>query len=317
MTRTVQSGAVPDAIAPDARAQTSGMARAATIVAWAARAAWLLVAIVGGQAIGDALDERSRAVQVVGTFGSWAGWAGGAGALAVAGVATLTVARAVIPGSLVVATAALVGGAGPGAGITLIVPAAVATALVGSAEFGRVYIQASAYGDERRFGLRPPIGYLIACAGSWLLTACAVVGAPMAWAAQAWIFAGVSTLVAAAGLGVLPVRWHQLSRRWLVLVPAGVVVHDPVVLNDTLMMPARTVTSIALDDRGVARQTAADLTGPTPGLAVEITLTEPTTAVLAASPRNPTGTAIHLSALVVSPTRPGAVIATARQRGLA
>ena len=114
------------------------------------------------------------------------------------------------------------------------------------------------------------------------------------------------------GLFLLPIRWHQLSRRWFVVVPAGVVVHDPVVLNDTLMMPSRTVASVSLDEQGAASQTAADLTGPTPGLGVEIVLVEPTTAVFAATPANPTGRAIHLTALVISPTRPGSVIRAAR-----
>lgn len=281
--------------------------------------AWLAVAAVGGAAIGDAFEGRSRAVQLTGTIGAWAGWAAGAAALAVAGVATLTLARAVIPGSLVVAAAALVGGADAGSAIQLVAPAAIATALVGSAEFGRVYIQASAYGDEERFGLRPPIGYSLACAASWLLTATALVLAPLAWAAAAWLPAIASTIVTAAGVSVLPIRWHQLSRRWCVVVPAGVVVHDPVVLNDTLMMPTRTVVSVALDEPSgrfsAASQTAADLTGPTPGLRVEIVLSQPTTAVFAATPANPTGRAIHLTALVISPTRPGSVIRALRTRG--
>ena len=287
----------------------------ATIAVWVARAAWLVVAAVGGTAIGDALDGRSRAVQLTGTIGAWAAWSIGAAALAVAGVATLTLARAVIPGSLVVAGAALAGGADAGSTIQLIVPAAIATALVGSAEFGREYIQASAYGDEQRFGLRPPIGYLVACAASWLLVAIALVVAPVAWAAEAWLPAIASTLLAAAGLFLLPIRWHQLSRRWFVIVPAGVVVHDPVVLNDTLMMTSRTVASVAFDEQGAASQTAADLTGPTPGLRVEIVLAESTTAVFAATPAHPTGRAIHLTALVVSPTRPGSVIRALRARG--
>jgi hypothetical protein len=289
----------------------------ATVVVWIARVVWLAVAAVGGTAIGDALDGRSRSVQLTGTIGAWVGWAAGAAALAIAGVATLTLVRAVVPGSLVVAAVALAGGADAGATIQLVVPAAIATALVGSAEFGRVFIQASAYGDEERFGLRPPIGYSLASAASWLLTATALAVAPVAWAAAAWLPAIVATLVAAAGVSLLPIRWHQLSRRWFVIVPAGVVVHDPVVLNDTLMIPSRTVASVALDEQGAASQTAADLTGPTPGLRVEVVLAEPTTAVFAATPANPTGRAIHLTALVVSPTRPGSVIRALRRRGYA
>ncbi len=120
---TVQSGAVSE--------------RIAQIVVWAARAAWLAVAVVGGSALGDALDDRSRAVQITGTVAAWIGWAVGAGALAIAGVVTLTLARTIIPGSLVAAAVALAGGADPGSALLLVVPAVIAAALVGSAEFGR------------------------------------------------------------------------------------------------------------------------------------------------------------------------------------
>lgn len=285
------------------------------MVVWAARASWLAVAVIGGAAVGEALDGRSRDVQIVGTVGAWIGWAVGAAALAITGVATLTLTRAVVPGSLLVAAVSLAGGAGASAALQLVVPAVIATALVSSAEFGRCYIQSSAYGDEARFGLRPPLGYLAACVLSWLATATALVLAPVAWAAGAWVPAVVSTVVAAGGLFVLPIRWHQLSRRWFVIVPAGVVVHDPVVLNHTLMMPSRTIASVGLDEQGAASATAADLTGPTPGLRIEIALTEPTTAVFAAMPGTPGGRAIHLTAFVISPTRPGAVLRALRARG--
>lgn len=287
-----------------------------TVVVWLARAAWLAVAIAGGLAIGEALDHRSRAVQLVGTAGAWAGFAVGALALALPGVKTLTLARAVVPGSLVVTAGALAGGAGPDRGIALAAPAIAATALVCSAEFGRVYLQASAYGDEERFGLRAPFGYLLASGVTWLVATTAIVLTPVALAGKAWALALPALVIAVAALTVLPVRWHQLSRRWLVLVPAGLVVHDPVVLADTLMMPKRTLAAMALDDQGVAAQSAADLTGPTPGTVLGVRLTEAATAVLAPRPGSPNGTAIHLTALVVAPTRPGSVLRAAAARGL-
>ena len=106
---------------------------------------------------------------------------------------------------------------------------------------GGTTLQASAYGAESRFGLRPPIGYLLACAGTWLLTMSALVLAPPALAGRAWVLGIACLAIAAGGLATLPRRWHQLSRRWFVLVPAGLVVHDPVVLLDTLMLPRRSV----------------------------------------------------------------------------
>lgn len=286
------------------------------ILLWAARVAWLLVAVVGGSAVGDALSSRDRPVQIVGTIAAWVGWAGAAGALAWTSTVTLTVVRTTVPVSLVVVGAALVGGVPATAATALGAPAVVATALVMSAEVGRIFIQASAYGDEERFGLRPPVGYLVPAAVSWLVVTSAAVVAPLAWAGQAWVLAVVTTGAVGVGGWLLPRRWHQLSRRWLVLVPAGLVVHDPVVLADTFMAGRRTVRSLALDTDGAARSWSADLTGPTPGPALDVGFTEPLTAVLAARPGQPEGTAIHLEGLVVAPTRPGAVLAAATRRKL-
>jgi hypothetical protein len=299
----------------DSAVQFGRMPAAARAVVWVARVAWLVVAVTGGWAVGETLSEHSRSVQVAGTAAAWAGWAIGAVALAVPSVVTLTVARAVVPGSIVVAVVILVDGGDPGAVIALLAPALVASALVATAEFGRWYIQASAYGDELRFGLRPPIGYLAACVTTWLITVTAVVLAAPAFAGQAWALGVTCALVALIGIAVLPRRWHQLSRRWLVLVPAGIVVHDPVVLTETLMLPRRMIAGVALDVLDDAAETAADLTGPTPGLGVEIELTEPTTAVLAPTARHRDGRTIHATALVVSPTRPGSAVKAATASG--
>jgi hypothetical protein len=289
--------------------------RWAQLTTWGARLAWLAVAVVGGRAIGDATAARSDPVQIVATVGAWCGWAAGAIALAVPAVATLTAVRVIVPGALAFTVACLAFGADAGDVLALGIPAAVAAVLVGAAETGSAYVQASAYGDERRMLLRPPLGYLAASVVSWAIWAAALMTAPLAWASRAWPLAGIATVVAAAATWLLPRRWHQLSRRWLVAVPAGLVVHDPVVLGDTLMLPRAQVRSIGLASPGAGATDAADLTGPTPGLAVEIQLGETTTAVLARRPGETQGRAVRLQVLIVSPSRPGAVLAEARYRG--
>ena len=64
--------------------------------------------------------------------------------------------------------------------LALAVPAAVTAVLVAAADTGHVYLQASAYGDERRFGLRPPLGYLLLTVVSWAIWTAALLAAPLA-----------------------------------------------------------------------------------------------------------------------------------------
>ncbi len=287
------------------------------VMIWGARLAWLAVAVIGGRAVGDAVDGRSGAVAVVAVVGAWIGWAAGAVALVVPSVVTLTLLRAVVPGAIAATVTVLMFGGGPDDGLVLGLPACIAALLVTSAEVGRPYVQASAYGDERRFGLRPPLGFLAACVVTWVVWVAALIAAPLAVAAAAWVVAVPAVLLAVGGALTLPRRWHQLTRRWLVFVPAGLVVHDPVVLDETLMLPRRRIVAVTPNDLGAGTAAgAADLTGPTPGLAVEIVLDEPATATLARRPGEGRGRPITASTLLVSPTRPGAVISEARRRRL-
>jgi hypothetical protein len=98
-----------------------------------------------------------------------------------------------------------------------------------------------------------------------------------------------------------------------VLVPAGIVVHDPVVLADTFPLRTRQVAHLRL---APADTQAADLTGPASGYAIEVATTESVTTVFAFTPREPNGRAIHLTAFLVAPSRPGAVLRAADRRSL-
>ena len=155
----------------DARPLTASRPAAGSpLTTWGARLAWLAVAVVGGRAIGDATAARSDPVQIVATVGAWCGWAAGAIALAVPAVATLTAVRADRPRrDRRHRRAAWRSAPTPVPASRLGVPAVVAAVLAGAAETGSAFVQASAYGDERRLLLRPPLGYLAASVVSWMV----------------------------------------------------------------------------------------------------------------------------------------------------
>lgn len=287
--------------------------RFAGVTPWVARSAWILVAVIGGSAVESAVDGRSSAVAWTAAIGGWGLWAAGALALAIASVWSLTVVRIVVPMSLITTITAGIGGA-PAIDLVLLGgPTVVAAAAVTTAEFGRQWVQASAYGDEERFPLRFPVGAGLAAIISWLVWAPALIAGPLLVAARSW-FAGVPLCVLAiAGAVLLGPRWHRLSLRWFVLVPAGVVVHDPVVLADTFPLRTAQVASIGL---APADTQAADLTGPASGYAIEVATTESVTAVFAFTPADPNGTAIHLRSFLIAPSRPGRALRSARARGL-
>jgi hypothetical protein len=228
-------------------------------------------------------------------------------------VRSLTIVRIGVPLALVATIGVAVAGADAMDTVLLGLPAAIAALAVMAADFGRQFVQASAYGDEERFPLRSPVAAGAAAVVAWLLWAPALVTGPLLLASRQWVAGVLLTSVAVAGAVFLGPRWHRLSRRWFVLVPAGIVLHDPVVLADTLPLRTAQVAHVAL---APADTQAADLTGPASGYAVEVTTTESITAVFAFTPKEPDGRAIHLRAFLVAPSRPGAVLTAAMRRGL-
>ena len=280
---------------------------------WALRATWVLVAVLGAPAIDGAVDGRSDAVGTAASVGAGALWLIGVAAMAVPSVIGLTATRAVVPLAPVAAVVALVAGADAVDGVALLASGVVACALAGAAETGRAFVQASAYGDEDRHPLRPPFGYAVASAASWVLWAGALLAGPLLLAARSWIAGLAVTAVAVALTAVLPRRWHRLARRWLVLVPVGVVLHDHLVLAETLMVRRTELDGLRLAPAGTD---ALDLTGPATGHAVELSTIEPVTALLAPTRRGATARPVHLTALLAAPTRPGRLLRAAAARRL-
>jgi hypothetical protein len=277
---------------------------------WGPRISWLVVGACGVWSIGDAVDDRSAALRATVTIAAWLLWGAGIVALVVPSTLGLTAMRMVTTLSCGAAAISWIGGAAPAPGGAFLTATLICGVLVGGAGFGQHCVQASAYGDERRFLLRPPAAFLLPVAVAGLLWAAATLTAPLLLATGQWIAGVPAAIVAGLLTWLLLPRFNTLSRRWLVLVPAGVVVHDQVVLAETLMVPRPDVDRVGL---ALAGTEAADLTGPAAGHAVEVALREMATALLAPTKAAPRGSAIHARSFIIAPTRPGAVLRAAAE----
>lgn len=280
---------------------------------WLLRGTWIGVALLALPALDAAFEDRSRTAHDVARLIGGALWLIGVAAMAVPAVVSLTATRVVVPLAVPVSLATAVGGADAALAAAFVAVSLVSTSLALSAPLGRAFVQASAYGDEDRHLLRPPLAYLLAAALTWMVWAGAVLTGPLLLADHQWVLGGILCTLAAGGALWAWRRWHKLSRRWFVLVPTGVVVHDQLVLGETLMVRRGDVAALRLAPAGTQ---ALDLTGPASGHAVEVLTRSPATAILAATPKTPRGHAMHFTACLVSPTRPGQLLAAARERHL-
>jgi hypothetical protein len=280
---------------------------------WFLRGSWVVL-LAAIPAFTGALDGRSRAVQVVVAAGLWLAWAAGFVATLVPSPASLTVVRILAPGAPVAAVAGAVAGADALAAVVAIAVGVLVLIIAFTAEVGQAFVQASAYGDEARFVLRPP-GPLVAgpLELAWLVLAASAAG-PLLLAARAWVAGTILTVVGLAIAVSLVRRFHRLSLRWFVFVPAGVVVRDPLELSDTAMFRRGAVAAVRLAPITTA---ATDLTGKALGPAVEVTLTTPTNVMVAGTFAERSGHTVTVGALLVSPSRPGRLLAEAERRGYA
>ena len=278
------------------------------IVPWLLRGLWLVTGLAGSAALDGALDDGAGAAAVRVVLG--VGWIAGVVAMVLPAVRSLTAVRAVVPLSIPAVAGMWIAGADDVDAVLAFAAAVVTCVVAGSAELGRAFVQASAYGAEDRYLLRPPAAYLAAAVLAWVVTAAALT-AVVLLGAERWVVAIPLALVGAGSAAWSAPRWHRLSRRWLVVVPVGLVLHDHLVLAETLMLRRTDIAHLVLAPAGTD---AADLTGPAGGHAIEIGTARPITAVYAGTPDQPGGTAIHLTACLVAPSRPGRALAAAGRR---
>lgn len=270
---------------------------------WLPSAGWIAVSATGAASVGRALNGRSATAEVVVSAVAWIAVGAGLLAALVPSVVSLVAIR--LLATWAVAAAAVAWAAGDGGSAIHVVALGCAVAhLVGvmSAAVGEQMVQASAYGAERRLPLKPPVVALAPLVVTWALTTVAVFAGVLLLAAQRWLWGPAALSIGLAGGWLLAGLCYRLARRWLVVVPSGVVVHDHLALAETLMVTTAKVRSAALAEAGTE---AADLSGPASGHLVELRFAELTTVLLPVDRDHPAGRAIHAQSVLVAPSRPG------------
>jgi hypothetical protein len=280
---------------------------------WLAAALWATLPVACGPALGAALHGVSGPVRAVAAVGLWTGWVVALVALLVRSTVSLTVSRLVVPGAPLACVVASFAGASAIAAAVAVAFALTAAIVAFTATTGEAFVQGSAYGDERRLPLRPPASLLLVLPLLWCLLAAAAVAGPLLLAAHQWVAGAVVSALALAAAVLLAPRFHRLTRRWLVFVPAGLVLHDPYLLAQSAMFPAADVADMLLAPAGTE---ALDLTGGAFGLAVEVRLAETGTLVVAGTLKHRQGRGVHVRSFLCSPSRPGRALTVADQRRL-
>ena len=287
---------------------------------WVARAAWVALALIPN-GIAPTLASHGRSAQLVFTLAAWALW--GLGTLAIFWLSpySLSALRMVAP----LATAGLVGFlfaslstyaevalsdvAWPLVGVAIAVLAFVCIFLPA---FGLLHVQASAYGDEKRLLLRVPAAQIAPIAVSYLVMVAFPVATLFSLGGEVWWLAALCLVPTVLIFRVIPKRLHRFSRRWLVVVPAGVVVHDELLLAETFMVRTTAVTRVELNaTSGKALNLTGDIAGVRRHMVLIVQLREAEKLALSPYLAKMLGTldALHVQSYAVAPTLAGHALA--------
>lgn len=307
---------MPDSTSAATRARPTPSPGQIVRSAWPLRVVWLVLPLVTGPALADALTDRSRSVQVVASLLAWGGWVVGLGAMTVLRSSTLTVVRTVVPGALGVGLWSAIGAERPSWAAAGIGAGAVATLLLAAPGVSDAFVDGSSYGTERRVALKAPLALLVLPVPmSWAAVAAGVVTGPLLLASSQWVAGGVAVVVGVALAYVGVRQLHLLSRRWLVFVPAGLVVHDPFSLTDPILFPRTTVARVGPAERGSSDDPdVVDSTGGALGLVLAVRSQDPLKVGVRSGRSVDERDGIH--AILVTPTQPAATLDIARSSRL-
>ncbi|MGH8977334.1 MAG: hypothetical protein ACRDV7_04605 [Acidimicrobiia bacterium] len=282
------------------------------IVLWCARLSWALLPLSAGEVLADALDSWSSSPALVATILLWTAWVIGLVALFAPRPWGLTALRVVAP-SAVILTVISIPSTSAGSAIVAVASTLVAACFALSTPVAQAAGNALAYGDETRFPLRIPTPLLLApVPAAVVLIAAGIALGPLLLADERVVIGAVALVVGFAVAAFLARSLHGLSRRWLVLVPAGVVVVDPLILADPALMRREDIVRLAGTEPGPRLADALDLRLGSTGRSITILLRQP---VAFGRRTGRTGASIVATdAVVVAPVRQDALLAAASER---
>jgi len=282
----------------------------------AVRVAWFALPVTVGPALAHGLRDASTAVQVVASILAWLAWGGVAVAVLVPRTVSLTALRIGAPAALAAAVWATArsGDVGVAEVVGIGWTALLAAVVLFVPVVTDVFVDGSSYGPEKRMALRTPtLLFLGPVELAWAVVVGAIAAGPLLLAARMWVLGAIALVLGAVSVVPALRSLHQLSRRWLVFVRVGFVLHDPLSLADPVLFLRQDVESLGPAPAD-AEGAATDLTGRALGLALELRLRQKVTMGLIE--RRNQSRNIDTKRVLFTPARPGALLSEAGERGI-
>tara|TARA_B100000686_G_scaffold350465_1_gene446495 strand:- start:374 stop:1243 length:870 start_codon:yes stop_codon:yes gene_type:complete len=280
---------------------------------WALRLAWVALPFTAGDVFDNALSLTSRSVQITAATGLWFYWALGLVLSLIPLASLLTPFRVLAAMNVVVIIWGSIEAPVSPYGVVALSLCGIIFAVSLTPQVGFWFINGSSYGNEIRIPLKPPGAMLLGPIPiAWAGIALTLISTPILMADSQWLagfliagLGGICSFVAYRSL-------DSLAKRWLVFVPAGVVIHDPLILVDPFLVKRGGVRSIRL---ALSGSSAKDLSMASLGHAIEIELIEPAELAIQVRP-NSEAEILTISSFSVSASLASVVLSEAKIRSI-
>ncbi len=277
------------------------------------RLSWSCLPFAGYGVFDSAVSSRSDPVQITVFVGLWLLWSIVLAVSLIPSASLLTLFRVLVPISVVLSIWGSIESQLSISSVILLVVTSFSASVCLLPTVGFWFVNGSSYGDEVRVPLRPPGPLLLGPIPlAWLLLSATVIFPPLLIASKRVLF---GVVFAAVGVICCTFAYRSLSslaKRWLVFVPAGLVLHDGMVVADPFLLRRTGIKEIkpaSVDAQG------KDLTLSSLGLAVEVLLVEAADLSLQMNPLAPPETT-HIDSFLVAPSLVSLTLEEAKRRSI-
>ncbi len=280
---------------------------------YAFRLAWIPIPLLGYEVFGSALSGESESVQVTVALSLWILWSIVLLISLIPSASLLTVYRVVVPISVVASIWSSIEAEMSASSILLLFCSAICLSISLLPSIGFWFINGSAYGDEVRIPLRAPGPLLLGPVPlAWIVIASSLIFSIILISSQKYVF-GFIVFTIGSGLSYFSYRsLSALSQRWLVFVPAGIVLHDNMVLADPFLIRKSMIKGIG---PALVSTDGLDLTMSSIGMSLVVELYEPAGLTLQMNPLAPPEVR-EVTSFLVSPSLLPATLEEASSRNI-
>ena len=278
------------------------------------RVIWLCLPLLCGPSLADSFNDFEFLLRTTVSISLWAIWALILLATLIATPVSLAAIRIGAPASAVLNLWSALENNGSLSGVVGLAAATVAASIALSAPLGDRFSDGASYGDERRFLLRAP-GPVLLLFGplAWLTSLAGLTVGPILLLNKNFLFGSLISLCGIPLAAIASNAIYQLGKRWIVLVPAGILLHDHLSVGDPTLIPRNQLANLSPAKVGT---NALDLSQNSFGLSLEIKCLTPLSMMLKTGTRKIANENSVVESFLVNPVRPNVLLAEAQKRDL-